>query len=289
MTFVAHEESRDRGEPVDLYLFRYGLATNAFFAYTDGEQPVVFGGIEYQPIPIKRGNFVASGTLDRQNMTVNTPINSGISELFKIYPPGQVVSLVIRQGHANDPDEQFLVIWTGRVLSAEREGSETNLTCESSATSMKRSILRRNYQTSCPHFLYGPECRANKVAATKTLPVISLTATRITLQDNWSDPLPPGKYVGGMVEWMQGGNKEIRTILKVQDDKTLFLSGPTTGLIAGASVDVIKGCNHFWTFNSDGTTNEAQTDCIGVHNNANNFGGQPWIPTENPINKNPFN
>lgn len=289
MTFAAYEESRDRGEPIDLYLFRYGEATNAFFAYTDGEQRVTFGGIDYEPLTIKRGNINASGTLDKQNMAVNTPINSGISELFKIYPPGQVVSLIIRQGHANDPDDQFLVIWTGRVLSAERDGSETTLTCESSATSMRRTILRRNYQTSCGHQLYGPECRANKVAATKTLPIIAITTNRINLQDGWSDPLPPVKYVGGMIEWRNSGNREIRTILRVIDDKILVLSGPTTGLKAGDQVDVIKGCNHFWTFNSDGTTNEAETDCIGVHNNANNFGGQPWIPTENPINKNPYN
>ncbi|PZQ95189.1 MAG: hypothetical protein DI533_20270 [Cereibacter sphaeroides] len=289
MTFAAHEESRFRGEPVDLYLFRYGSAANAFFAYTDAERAITVGGIQYEPTTIKRGNFQSSGTLDKQTLTVNTPINTGISNLFRVYPPGQVVSLVIRQGHANDDDNQFLVIWSGRVLSCERDGSEAALSCESSATSMKRSMLRRNYQLSCPHVLYGPECRANKLAATSQHQIISLTGTRVTLQDGWSGSTPPAKYVGGMIEWSVGGNKEQRTILNVYDDKTLSLAGPTTGLIAGQQIDVIKGCNHFWTFNSDGTTNEAQTDCISVHNNANNYGGDPWIPTENPINKNPFN
>jgi hypothetical protein len=284
MSFENYEESRGLGEPVDLYLFRYGSQANAFYAYTDAERVVTFGGIDYQPITIKRGNFTASGTLDKSTLAVNCPINTGIAELFRVYPPGQVVTLIIRQGHVNDPDAEYKVIWTGRVIQCEREGSEATLSCEPVATSMRRTGLRRNYQLSCPHVLYGAQCKASKLAATMTTQVINLTDSRVTLQDGWSGAINPNKYIGGMIEWNNAPGKEQRTILRVIDLKTLVLSGPTSGIVAGQNIDVILGCNH-----QMGVDPQPDGDCLPLHNNIQNFGGQAWIPTSNPINTNPFN
>ena len=284
MTFAAHEESRALGEPVDLYYFKYGSAANAFYAYTDAEQEITHDGVVYQPVTIKRGNFTASGTLDKSVLTVNCPINLGIVDLFRVYPPGQVVTLIIRQGHVNDPDVDYPVIWTGRVIQCERDGSEATLSCEPVATSMRRAGLRRNYQLSCPHVLYGPQCKASKLAATLSTQVINLTGTRITLQDAWSGSINPVKYIGGLVEWSTGAGRESRTILRIIDLKTLVLSGPTTGIVAGQMIDVILGCNH-----QMGVGPQPNGDCLPLHNNIHNFGGQAWIPTANPINTNPFN
>src|SRR5690606_25380278 len=137
-----------------------------FYAYTDAETAVVFEGITYVPIPISRSAVKASGTLDKSALKVSVPINAEIAELFRIYPPAQVVTLVIRQGHIGDPDSEFLVHWSGRVLSTERKDSECEFSCEPIATSMRRTGLRRHYQIGCPHVLYGPRCRASKALAT---------------------------------------------------------------------------------------------------------------------------
>lgn len=285
MSFESYEESRAKGQPVDLYFFKYGSAANAYYAYTDAEQEVTFGGIVYRPITIKRANFTSSGTLDKTALKVNCPINTDISVLFSVYPPGQVVTLIIRQGHVNDPAQEYKVIWTGRVIQCERDGSEATLTCEPVATSMRRAGLRRNYQLTCPHVLYGAQCKANKLTATITIPAISLSqGTRITLNDGWSGSISPAKYIGGMVEWATANGPEQRTILQIVDLKTLVLSGPTTGLSAGTNIDVSLGCNH-----QMGVGPQPDGDCGPLHNNIQNFGGQPWIPTANPINTNPFN
>lgn len=285
MSFAGQETSRFAGQPVDLFMFRYGSAPNAFFAYTDAEEPVSFGGVEYTPLTISRGNINASGTLDKSALTLNCPINAGISEIFRVYPPGQPINLIIRQGHLNDPDNEYLVIWTGRVLQCKREGSEAQLTCEPIATSMRRSGLRRNYQLSCPHVLYGPQCKASKLAATIVQQVINIPSdARITLTDGWSGVINPIKYIGGMVEWSNSPGKESRTILRIINAKTLVLSGPCTGLTAGTMIDVILGCNH-----QLGAGPQPDGDCGPLHANYNNFGGDPWIPTDNPINTNPFN
>ena len=281
MTYSALESSRARGRPAELYYFRFGTDPTAFYAYTDVEDAVVYGGVTYQPIPIKRGAIVASGSLDKSRMSVRVPLGSEIAEIFRVFPPGQVVTLTIRGGHLSDTDMEFPVIWVGRVLQCSRNdenGPEGDLTCEPASTSMRRSGLRRHYQLSCPHVLYEQGdglCNANKVAATITRNITSLTHTALTFAAGWNGAIDTLKYVGGIVSWVTPFLREQRTILRVSGD-TLRLTGPTTGLVVGNAVDIILGCNH------------QMGDCETLHNNILNYGGQPYIPLKNPISTNPF-
>lgn len=283
MTFEIREESRSKGEPIALYHFQYGDAADKYFGYTDAETTITTGGKTYEPIPIVMGAVKASGTLDRQSIEVRTPQNVELAELFRLFPPSQVITLIVKQGHANDPDAQFLVTWTGRVLGHKRQINEAVYTVESVATSMRRAILRRHYMYGCPHVLYGPQCKANKAAATITKTALSVTSPYVTLADNWATTSMKPKYLGGLVEWTTlDGLKETRAIRKIKGatSNQLLLSGTTNGLVAGMSVNLVLGCNH---------QAGLEDDCIALHDNILNYGGQPWIPTKNPIGiKNTF-
>lgn len=276
MTFAQREESRHQGQPVELYLFRFGVTPNAFYAYTNAEVPITFGGVTYNPVPISRNAITASGTLDKSALKLSMPINTDIAELFRVYPPAQVVTLILRQGHRDDPDSEFLVSWTGRVLGTDRDGSEIELTCEPIAASMRRTGLRRHYQIGCPHVLYGKRCKANKTAATIQRDALVVSGNTVDLALGWNGPISYQKYIGGLLEWDGPYGPEARTILRVIDDVRLYLSGPLPGLRAGMDVRVVLGCNH------------QTSDCQNLHANINNYGGQPYIPTKNPINTNPF-
>lgn len=282
MTYSQLESSRARGRPAELYLFRYGTEPDAFYAYTDVENAVTYGGVVYEPVPIKRGRVVASGSLDKTRMSVRVPLSSGVAELFRIYPPNQVVALTIRAGHLTDTDMEFPVIWKGRVLQCSRDndnGPEGDLSCEPSSTSMRRVGLRRNYQLSCPHLLYGQGdglCNAVKALATTLVTVESVGYASVGLPPGWNAGIDPKKYVGGMVTWQTDSIREVRTILRVPDDNTLVLAGPTRGMAALDVIEVILGCNH------------QPTDCADLHNNILNYGGQAAIPLKNPVRTNPF-
>lgn len=284
MTFAAIDESRDQGQPLELYYFRYGSDAAAFIAYCDGETAFDYGGDTYEPLPIQRGQVVASGTLDKSQMKIAVPMSSEIAELFRAYPPGQVVTLVIRGGHRNDPDAEFPVVWVGRVLSAARatgfgnDQRKAELACEPSSTSMRRSGLRRHYQLTCPHVLYGDKCQADKEAATVAGTVLSLTYNTLTFEPGWNGPFGVKKFVGGLVEWDGEVVRERRSILRVDAD-VVTLAGPTTGLEATDVVDVVLGCNH---------QAGASGDCMALHDNILNFGGFPFIPQQNPVHTNPF-
>lgn len=277
MSFNARETSRTLGSPISLYFFRYGDAPDSYYAYTNAEQPVTHnfdpevGEVTFAPIPIDRGPITSSGSLDKATLEIRTPQDSLLSKVFRLHPPSQVVVLTIFNGH--DGDTEFKVGWGGRVLDCQLAGNEATFTCEPISTSLKRPGLRWNWQYGCPHVLYGEDCKADKEAATIIASVTSVAGALVTLPTTWAPADMKAKYIGGLAEWVNNeGRTEIRTIIRMADSTTLILSGFALGLLPGSSISLSFGCNHIW--------NE---DCTNLHNNVKNFGGDPFIPTNNPI------
>jgi hypothetical protein len=281
MTLAAYDASRNLGEPIELYYFRYGVDAAAFHAHTDSEKPFTYAGVTYDPQPLKRGKVSSSQSLDKSVMTIQTSLSSPIAELFRVYPPSEVVTIVIRRGHVGDPDEDFGVVFTGRVQQCTRDGRQAELSCVPASTSIRRSGLRRHYQLTCPHVLYDQDdgsCKASKAAGTIS-PVVVQTVQYLTftLPVAWAGALDTKSFVGGMVEWAGPNGTERRSIIRVSTDGlTITLNGPTSGLVDLASVAMVLGCPH----NLAG--------CESLHNNILNYGGMPYIPSENPIKSNPF-
>lgn len=274
MSFLSKKSSRHEASPINLYLVEFGSTPNAYVAYTDSDEPVNFAGKIYSPIPINRGNVVAQGNLDKSTLQIRTPINSRLAEQFRVFPPSQVVRVTIYEGDAEE--SQFLLVWTGRVLSCRRTKSQAEFTCEPVTTMLKRVGLRQNYQIGCAHVLYGPQCRVSQDSGTISRSVAQVLATKVVLGVSWNGPILAEKYINGMISWENQNGREYRTILKIMNGQTLSLSGPTSGLVSGSMVDVILGCNH------------KMDDCLSLHNNIHNYGGQPFIPLDNPINTNPY-
>lgn len=264
--------SRFFGRPTELYRFTYGPNPNDSRFYVDGERTILHAGDTYSPVPIKRGSTSNSGSLDKSTMEVSMPHTLAIPQLFRVYSPSHPVTLTVFQGENADPDAQFIAVWVGRVVSIAFEGIEAKLSCEPVSTSFRRSGLRRNYQYMCPHILYGPQCGADKIAATAATTAYAVNGRSVTLNGLLSSP---DRYIGGMLEWVTpAGIAEARTILSattVSGRSQLQLTGIASGLLPGRTVSVVRGCRH------------TLPACIEDHDNAPNYGGDPWIPTKNPI------
>lgn len=287
MTFPTYESSIEDGGPVQLYRFVYGTEAGEILAYTNStdEQIVDHGGsvgiVTYSPIPVERGNIVSNGTLDKSAIKISLDVGTDLAELFRVYPPSSVVTLTIYEGHIDDPDSEFIVIWAGRIISASREGNSLNLSGEPVSTQLRRAGLRRHYQYGCPHALYSTPCGANKAAATVVATVSAIAGTVVTLTAGWEGAFAAIKFQRGTLEWTPAGETtQKRTIIRISGDD-LSLSGLPSGLAVSDTVDVVLGCNHRAFAAADG-------DCEGLHDILVNYGGQPWIPTKNVINKNPY-
>lgn len=279
MTFEAKEVSRAQGTPATLYHFAYGEDAAAYFAYTDAEQPVMFDGVAYQPAPIMRGSIATQGTLDKAVLDIQMPTTSGLAELFKLYAPTRVVVVVVRQGHIGEAD--WPAIWVGRIINISRTGNQAVVSCEPVSTSMRRPGLRRHYQYGCMHALYGPQCKADRSAASTSSTVASIAGNVVTLPSGWNGARAAAKYAGGLLEWTTPeGNTEIRTIIRVVGNG-LTINGLPIGLEVGTALLVSLGCNH----TMDDCQNLFVETGTGLSNIVN-YGGQPWIPTVNPIGYN---
>jgi len=267
MTFAGRETSRTLGAPIALFRFGWG---DRLLGYTTSEYPITLDGedLTYQPIPIERNAITSSGNMDKSTLQIRLPVNTEIVDLFRVYPPSEVVGVTIFQGHQGE--DEFLAIFVGRVLSSARKGRIASLNCEPAITSMRRPGLRRRFQYACPHVLYGSQCRANRADFTIERQVLSVSGANVTMSPGWQGQWQPTNFQNGLFEWQGPNGTELRNILKADGD-ILLLSGRLSSLVPGSTVNLSLGCKH----NMD--------DCLGVFNNIHNYGGQPWIPVKNPI------
>ena len=271
--FGVFESSRTLGQPLELYEFKAGAE---IYRYCNGEKSYVYAGDLYTAAPIKRSAVTSSGTLDRATLTVTLADTLDLAARLRGYPASAIIVLTIRQGHKDDPDMEFLVAWVGRVLGAQGdpETGTRALTCQPASTSLKRIGLRRKWQYGCPHVLYGDQCRADQGYATVNTSASGF-GTVLSLPGGWNAGKPINKFAGGLLTY----GDEVRTILAA-DNATVTLGGPLA-VSPGDSVSLALGCNHL------------RDDCRNLHRprdeanygggNIHNFGGQPFIPTTNPI------
>ena len=271
MSFSIFELSRFKGRPLNLYYFKIGEQPSEFIAFSDGERPITVDGVTYDPQPVKRSRITSSGSLDKAQLSINVSRRNPLFEIYRVYPPSFVVTAIVRQGHYGDPDNQFLAIWSGRIVDFEVLANEVSFKCEPAGTSVKTPGLRRNMQRGCMHALYGDQCRA--VPKPKTVQAAAVTSSHITLAAGWNGALPAAKFLGGTVQWTPAASpRVVRTIMDVSSDGlTLRVGGNTMGLAPGGTLIALAGCNHY------------MSDCKEVHDNILNYGGCDWIPNENPV------
>lgn len=269
MSFDVLERSRSRGRPQTLYRFQYG---DIVYGYTDAEDTITVAGQDYLPEPVDRGALNSSGSLDKAALTLNVKRDNAVAELFRVFPPSDVVTVTIFQGHDSDPAVEFLAVWTGRVISCGREGSMAALLCEPVSTSLKRPGLRRRWQYPCPHALYGPQCGVNRAAFTVETMVSGINGAVVSLPTGWNGAHAEAGFLHGILEWEgPDGRRELRTILRVNEaGNQILVGGKVAGLSVGATVKLSRGCD------------KQMASCTSFAN-IKNFGGQPWIPKKNPI------
>lgn len=290
--FTFFDSSRLLGSPVTLLRFSFGENADEQLGYTNNEQDITFGGLLYEAVALDRDSIKFRGINGRNEFTVRIPNDTEISNMFRFFPPPFPVSLTVFTGHRTDPNTEgrFQSVWTGRVLSAKPAPTGmTTVNCEWAGVSLRRNGATRNWQISCPFSLYGPDCRADRVAATVSTVVTGVDGFQITVPVGvlertgpFGDTLGPDTYENGTVTWEGPNGTESRSILEVNGLNTLTLSNRPVGIQTGTPIDVAYGCNRLSGLPGD------EGDCATVHNNISNFGGYDHIPVENPVNRNNF-
>ena len=275
MTFENQETSPEQGLVASLVLFTYGERDGDYFAYTDADQPIRYGEVDYQPVVIGRSKIDSSGSSEQKDLEIEITPNADIVTYLQTRTPTQKIAVVIRQGHVNDDDAEFLVVWSGTIAASAREDVFYKISCESILSSMARVGLRRTYQRACSWALYGPQCRANRRVFGQRTPV-RVGANVFAMAPGWNGGQLPDKFVGGYVSWVEEETegRHHRTITEIEagaGEHIIHILGKTEGMTSQTAIDFYLGCNH------------QLSDCVELHNNVRNYGGQPYIPEENPV------
>lgn len=265
MTFQAYENSAAKGEPILLFDFSIGIA---HWRYTTADRPIRYGAVTFEPVSISRSAPKQSQDIRQQIMTVTVPRSVDLANMFAQYPPAGDMLLTVTMLHYEDPDQQGIVDWIGRVISPTWKGSTVEFQCEPVYTSVQTTGLRRRWGLNCPHVLYGTACTVNSTLFRVTAAIQAVSGFNIS---SAGFVAPAGlSFVGGFIEWDSGmGYTERRTVDGVSGT-TLTVAYGSSQLVPGLSVNVYPGCNR------------TLGDCQKFGNNLN-FGGQPNIPTKNPM------
>ena len=269
MSYFDIEPTLTGGKPIFLYkFFGTGIGT---WRFNNSVSDFFLSSETYSPWPVKHEDVAINMTGDRNDLQITIAAGSTLDQIYTDYPPSGILNVVVRRTHADYSAAlaDCPVIWQGRVAGIEfTPTSEVEFTCQPTHAGTRRPGLRRNYQITCPLLLYGVDCRASKAAATRTATVAAVGVNTITLNATVGTA---DQLTGGTIQWTDGGQSRVHQIRAVSAN-SLVITIPqrVRGIVAGNTVTLVYGCNH------------TMRHCRDLHDNILNFGGQPFIPLENP-------
>jgi Phage conserved hypothetical protein BR0599 len=265
MSYVSVDESRQSGLPIEAYEF---VGTYETYRYVNSDRRIQFFGNWYEPIPINRDEAVyGDQAQDGVEMTLELPVTAQliVDYAFNIAPPD--LDLTVYRCHigldfAVDP----IVFWQGPVtgFNVEKDIAKVRI------PSILENVFSGNmpnfyYQQSCNHTLYGSLCGLAESSFRVNALVTAINGQLITVDD---DGYADNFLKAGMIRII--GSNERRLILSnVANVLTIFM--PFSNLLVGETIQLVVGCDH--TF----------TTCKAKFSNGRNFGGFPYIPTDNPF------
>lgn len=263
MSYSSYENSEDLGNPLELYKFS-STSFNSNYYYNNGEEDFIYLADTYTPENIKRSQPEIAQERSAQTITVQVPMDIGIADKYLGYLPPTTVWLTIYRVHRTDGE--VATFWTGKVTSVSRQQHELVFSCQPIDTAFEKVGLRRFYGAGCNHMLYDPNsCRVDKDLFKATGTITSFSG--LTINSSIFSSQPNGWWTAG---FMQRSNGEMRFITD-HSGSTVTILYPFSNLQISETVDIYAGCDRKYP------------TCINKFNNKDNYGGFPFVPTDDPF------
>lgn len=234
MTFDAYESSALDGTPVELFLFvRDGVETRLTSHDIDYE----WGGETWTATPMQFGEIEQSESVERADIPLQMPMDHPLALSFLDGLQEATCSLTVWRGHAEDPDQEFLVDWKGRVVGGKYDLPRIELTCENVLTRLKRRSNGPRYSKTCSHALYSTGCGAVRANYATFAEVTAVAGSLLTVPD--AALQADGYYTGGIVEY----RGVLRWVL-AHTGETLLLTRPIHAI--ATDLGEPKGWGYNW-------------------------------------------
>jgi len=266
MSLDAQESSIESGQPIEFYVFTFGVD---IIRLTPNNRDVTFSGVSYVATQISRSSLQASTEDAINRLTINMPLDNTIVQRFIANVPGVRASVQVLRGHRNDGAEEAVLLFDGFVTNIEMDGKlSAKVICKPQTAVFNRSGPLISYQGLCNHVLYDVRCKIVRGLFTYTGLASSVVGSVVTV--NGLSANGPDWAVGGFLQAPTAAPLDKRLIVSQSgDDVTLLL--PISFTILGTTVDVLAGCDHSLPI------------CQSKFANEINYGGFPFVPTKNPF------
>lgn len=264
MTYADQENSIYGGKPVELYTFiREGL----IWRYATGDDDQILAGFTYKAVPIDRGAIEQSADTVRNAISLKCAASLGVLDAFMVGVPSGVTTLEIVGFHYGI--NEYVNKWRGRILNVKFQQREADIKCEPIFTSLLRPVLRRFYQTTCPHVLYGAGCKAARGSFAVTGELAGSNGSNI--QSALFAAKPDGWFTGGYIDYSPNDGEVQRRFVLAHVGDTVSTSIPFVAIPGNAIITAYPGCDH------------SLITCHNKFGNEDNYGGQPFYPAKNPF------
>lgn len=257
MAYNDYEFSVDSSQPDELFLFTYE-GDNSKYTVTSSAFSIDFQGDTYDPIPVSRSVIQRTPEAGKNNMSVRVDRNN---DHFARYLVGSLAYATTLAIYSIQPDDSFQLIWSGVVKSVTRRSRDLDVVSSPISTSASRPILHRKYQVQCPHALYSYYCKVDRPTHVRTGTIASASGDTLTSAIFGAED--DGWFAGGTITI----SNEKKTIAK-HVGATITLLDPFYSAGAGDLFSATAGCDH------------SLTTCDTKFSNALNYGGCPWIPSD---------
>lgn len=232
MTYEARELSEELGEPILLVTFALG---EKLWRFVRADQDVVHGGNTYLTVPggIEPTRVQDSTETRKNDVTLTVDRAFPIAELWRVSPPTGIVAVQLVEIHAGEVDDA--VSWLGHVSNVAWKGeARAEISLSPGALAMRTNGLRRLWQKSCPHVLYGPKCRLSRVGEPVAATLTAIEDAELVAVEFDGD----FDLAGGRITWEDDDEVEHAARILTHAGDTITLGAPEATLVVGRAVTV---------------------------------------------------
>lgn len=240
-----------------LFRFAYG---EVIYRFNNGPIVIRYDGADYAPVSIDlSGEFVASSETQKNALRIRVPLENPVSQDYLAQRIAAVVMVTVFEL----VEEGALVRWKGRITTIDLSEGVVEFVCESVLTAGERNGLSRPYLKQCPYALYSPgQCDVDKTLHEEAGTIAAVDGLTMTVPQ--AAALPDDWFTGGIIEY-QGMNRYVASHVGDQ----LILNWPFAAVTLDDPITLYPGCSF------------DRVTCDEKFDNIENYGGQPWMPTDN--------
>jgi uncharacterized phage protein (TIGR02218 family) len=267
VSFNQYEKSVEDSRPVELITLTVGGDVTRICS---AEDDITVGGVTYTAHPLERDDLkVEDGERNALKLTVSADL-AFVANYVSNVPAAEATVQIYRLQRA-DGTEEVVSLYRGYVSNVKftQAGRVAELAINPMRKMAKRPAPRCKYSGQCNNVLYDDLCgvTAGDPSYTHSTGTVS-SITGFVYEVSGAAAFGDGFFAGGTLENAAGG--EARMVI-AHTGNNLTVTLPLETVAVGDLVTVRAGCGH------------TVTDCHSKFNNLANFGGFPFVPSNNPF------